>query len=373
MNQSRLDEILNLTQSFNISLIWGLPYPGAYATNNLGDSVDVPVWNATNAFDLLAYAGDAFEAVELAEELTPLPESQSFQNLIEAYLKLRAFSQKIRIHGPCVGMVAETNDNVECLHEDCGPSPFMQAFIDANLIDTLCVHSYDNDAGANWTQLPCSTSQLIRQLKMLQQCTTSIPIVCGECGPHNNGGLNVTDTASSAYWFVSALGDAARLGVSHFARQTLIGSHYGLVDNSDTDYGAPNPDFWVAVLFARLMGPQVLDIFTSGDNEKMSLYAHCSALNSSSIGLAFVNYDENLAVDLDLSNLIEGHNKEEWIFTTRALTSKDIFVNGKPIHRQAPEITLPVPRLSSGVSLHIPALSFGFVHFPTTVNALCSA
>ena len=70
-----------------------------------------------------------------------------------------------------------------------------------------------------------------------------------------------------------------------FCRQTLLGGNYELLDHNTYE---PNPDFYAALLFRRLMGVKVLDVdlhrrstsgFGSGsgsDSEMIRAYASCT-------------------------------------------------------------------------------------------------
>lgn len=63
----------------------------------------------------------------------------------------------------------------------------------------------------------------------------AVPLWCGECGPHNGGGLaNVTDRVLSSFWYLDALAGLAKAGLQQFGRQALAGSHYGLLQVSSS-------------------------------------------------------------------------------------------------------------------------------------------
>ena len=57
--------------------------------------------------------------------------------------------------------------------------------------------------------------------------------------------------------YADALGAKARNGYSAFLRQDFIGADYGLLDCATA---LPLPDYFTALLFARLMGPRALDV-----------------------------------------------------------------------------------------------------------------
>ena len=98
LGKQRIEQVLRFAQSAGLRLVWGLGYPGGYSreSTGVGDSVEVPAWNSSNAFSLLRYfraradGGAVLFAVELGEEMTPEPASQSFAHLVAAYEALRA-------------------------------------------------------------------------------------------------------------------------------------------------------------------------------------------------------------------------------------------------------------------------------------------
>ena len=53
-------------------------------------------------------------------------------------------------------------------------------------------------------------------------------------------------------------GTLAKYGHKSFCRQTLIGGNYGLLQNENGTI-VPNPDFWAADLFNRLMTGHVIN------------------------------------------------------------------------------------------------------------------
>jgi hypothetical protein len=66
---------------------------------------------------------------------------------------------------------------------------------------------------------------------------------------------------------------------------TLAASDYGLIDENGFE---PRPDYWAAVLWARLMGPQVLHVTSSREVADLTAYARCSA-DDAGVTFAVVN------------------------------------------------------------------------------------
>lgn len=76
-----------------------------------------------------------------------------------------------------------------------------------------------------------------------------------------------------------------------YCRQSLIGGNYGLLN---TTTFVPNPDYYSALLWNRLMGRNVLSTSFSG-TKKIRAYAHC-AKNSQGITLLLINLDNTTTV-----------------------------------------------------------------------------
>lgn len=337
LNASRFDELVAFVHNAGLKLVFGLNYPDA--SNGFGDSQTVPIWNATNAFSLLAYRPDAAYALELAEELAPPPGTASFSHLVDAYRKLRARTG-LKLLGPCVGMTSEFSDNGTAI------TPFIRAFIEQNLVDALCVHSYDNDA---WSAIPPRVSQLKTQLETVAS-GTSLPLWCGECGPHNQGGIqNVTDRVVSSFWYLDALGSLAKLGVQQFGRQSIAGGSYGLLDPSQ-NYD-PNPDFWVAATWNQLMGPIVLDLSTG--------FLHCGK-SDAWFAVAVANDASNTSLTVDLTDVPVLPTLDLWLFSTPDLYSRTLVLNGDAIDPSRRPLEHLKPRSLVKTQIDLPPLSFAF-------------
>ncbi|KAJ8602117.1 hypothetical protein CTAYLR_001616 [Chrysophaeum taylorii] len=337
LRRERYEAVMEFVRRYDLKLVWGLNYPGAAA---LGDSGTVPPWNSTNARQFVRETQGLW-AVELGEELDPEPGSRSFRNLVDAYRELGTWG--VYVLGPCAGMSSEWNGTAL--------TPFLEAFLRLDLVDAVCAHAYDNEAWDS-TMPPKASLSLLE----LVRNATSKPLWCGECGPHNQGGTNLTDKVASSFWYLDALGSAAALGVAEFGRQTLVGSHYGLLDNKFYD---PNPDFWVATLWLRLMDDAAI-VARSLDDD-FHVYSAPAAL-------AFVNFSPQ---DAKVLHLDDDDDDDEsavvdlWLFTTPDLASKNLLLNGVPVRPARPLRHLDPRTLAlHNHTLPIPPLSFGFLqHF----------
>ncbi|CAK9312250.1 unnamed protein product [Citrullus colocynthis] len=91
-------------------------------------------------------------------------------------------------------------------------------------------------------------------------------------GAYNSGGRSVSNTFVNSFWYLDQLGMAAKYRTKVYCRQTLIGGNYGLLN---TGTFVPNPDFYSALLWHRLMGTGVLAV-NSDASPFLRSYAHCS-------------------------------------------------------------------------------------------------
>ncbi|MGH6778978.1 MAG: hypothetical protein ACRECL_13380 [Bradyrhizobium sp.] len=106
------------------------------------------------------------------------------------------------------------------------------------------------------------------------------------CGG-NPWGATFLDT----FRYLDQLGRLARDGVRVVMHNTLVGSDYGLLD--ETTF-APRPDYWGALLWRRMMGPTVLDPGVPGGGG-LHLYAHCLRRSRGGVALLAINADRRVA------------------------------------------------------------------------------
>ncbi|XVF43193.1 hypothetical protein PTKIN_Ptkin02bG0020800 [Pterospermum kingtungense] len=82
-----------------------------------------------------------------------------------------------------------------------------------------------------------------------------------------------------------------------FCRQTLIGGNYALLDATTF---VPNPDYYGALLWHKLMGSIVLSV-TQEVDPNLRVYAHC-AKKKLGISLLFINLSKDKTFNVTLSN-----------------------------------------------------------------------
>ncbi|KAL2545215.1 Heparanase-like protein 3 [Forsythia ovata] len=121
---------------------------------------------------------------------------------------------------------------------------------------------------------------------ILQSSGTSTIAWVGEAGGAYNSGHNlVTNAFVFSFWYLDQLGMTASYDTKTYCRQSLIGGNYGLLNT--TTY-LPNPDYYSALLWHRLMGRHVLSTRFVRDKQDYAymltvqrnrLESHCSLIN----------------------------------------------------------------------------------------------
>ncbi|XP_021691291.2 heparanase-like protein 3 isoform X1 [Hevea brasiliensis] len=159
--------------------------------------------------------------------------------------------------------------------------------VDDHLIDKILDPSY-LDGG----------SQMFSSLQgILKSSGTQAVAWVGEAGGAYNSGHNlVTNAFVFSFWYLDQLGMASSYDTKTYCRQTLIGGNYGLLN---TTTFVPNPDYYSALLWHRLMGRNALSTSFSG-TKKIRAYAHCSKATQG-ITLLLINLDGNTTFQVSIS------------------------------------------------------------------------
>ena len=384
MTASRWREVLAFASDAGLDLVLGLPYSGGLS------------WDPTSTEELLTFTRDALAgsgsrvfAVEMGEEMAPSPAHQAdkFEAFIQAYRRINEVlsrlwpepAQRPLVVGPCAGMTDEVPRS--------RPSSFIRAFLNRTLseglIQGICMHSYNDDGGNDWTERAVFPNETLRQGQAMMEWSREysprgrppVPVWCAECGPHNGGGINGSTNAwMSSTWFVSALGELAALGFQEFARQDLVGCYNSLLDSHTH---APNPDFYVAALWKRLVGPQQLQATTPELGPAVRVFAHCAAgAANGSVAIAWANAGAApLTIQIDgAAGPLQGA-QAVWELTADSLHSRTVRLNGQPLALRGDEFPELRPRPQAGApgEVVVAPLSVGFAVFPEARYSPCVA
>ncbi|MFO7180625.1 MAG: hypothetical protein DIU78_018135 [Pseudomonadota bacterium] len=202
-----------------------------------------------------------------------------------------------------------------------------------------------------------------------------IPLWLGETGNAQCGGEpGVSDRFASTLWWLDALGAAARSGQPVVVRQTLAGSHYGMLDDATLE---PRPDYYASVLHKRLMGTRVLAVSRAEEkNPYVRLYAHCTAERSrtapGSVTVLVVNLDREHEAVVRHDGAL-GPRAQVYRLGAPRLDSTTVELNGAPLRTHSGELPLlePIEIDVTNGALALPPLSASFVVFPAANAAAC--
>ncbi|KAG8372679.1 hypothetical protein BUALT_Bualt12G0091700 [Buddleja alternifolia] len=210
-------------------------------------------------------------------------------------------------------------------------------------LDVITHHIYNVGSGAdedlvekilNASRLD-GGRDLFKEVSKLVKNSKAVAWVSEAGGVYNSGRDKVSNAFVMGFWYVDQLGMASIYNTKTYCRQTLVGGNYGLLN---TTTFVPNPDYYSALLWHRLMGRKVLSTKFKG-TKMIRAYAHC-AKQSKGMSIVMMNLDGNNTVhaDLKLKHQQYKHKqyyplslREEYHLTPRDgnLQSQTVLLNGK--------------------------------------------
>ncbi|XP_035996428.1 heparanase isoform X1 [Fundulus heteroclitus] len=218
-------------------------------------------------------------------------------------------------------------------------------------------------------------------LKRVKQEAPGKPVWLGETSSAYGGGAaGLSDAFVSGFMWLDKLGLGAKLGLDVVMRQELFGSgHYQLIDD-DLD---PLPDYWLSLLYKRLVGPEVLKLWAvsdSGRSKRVRLYLHCANRRSYASG-AVVLITMNLSrkpARISLPVLLSGSTVDAFVLQSslpgkEGLQSRSVQLNGVLL-KMVDDKTLPElsgARSPPAEHVLLPAFSLGFFVFSEARAPAC--
>ncbi|KAH7839475.1 hypothetical protein Vadar_004631 [Vaccinium darrowii] len=252
--------------------------------------------------------------------------------------------------------------------------------VDDHLVDKILDPNYLSSGSGPFSNLQ----------SILKNSGSSTVAWVGEAGgAYNSGHNHVTNAFVFSFWYMDQLGMAASYDTKTYCRQSLIGGNYGLLN---TTTFVPNPDYYSALLFHRLMGRKVLSTSFSGTN-MIRAYSHCSR-KSKGITLLLINLDGNntVQVEVSVSNVMQtqalnrntaplfaksgGVPRQEYHLTAPNgdLHSQTVLLNGKPLTVDSSGDIPPLQPISVNPTqpIIVSPYSIVFVQFPGIQVPVCS-
>ncbi|KAJ4713129.1 Heparanase-like protein [Melia azedarach] len=201
-------------------------------------------------------------------------------------------------------------------------------------------------------------------------------------GAYNSGGRQVSNTFVNSFWYLDQLGMASKYNTKVYCRQTLIGGNYALLN---TTTFVPNPDYYSALLWHRLMGKGVLSVATDASPFLRS-YAHCSK-GRGGITLLLINLSNQTDYIVSVQNKKavawvggkasdEHLTREEYHLTPKDgyLQSQTMVLNEIPVELTGDQSIPKLDPVHVNVNspIRIAPLSIAFVVFPNFDAPACA-
>jgi len=181
------------------------------------------------------------------------------------------------------------------------------------------------------------TERHARELEgLVQKYAPQAELWLGETGNAQCGGEpGVSDRFASSLWYLDQLGALGRRG-QPMIRQTLVGSHYGLLDPDTLE---PRPDYWAALLARRLVSGRMLRLGQTGSNPYLRSYAACAPPGVGHPRGAVTYWFVNLSTSEPGRFRFEQRADAEWYRVTAAsLAASELRLNGKLLRSEGGEL-----------------------------------
>ncbi|KAJ1385867.1 Glycoside hydrolase, family 79 [Sesbania bispinosa] len=381
----RWDELNSFFQKAGAKVIFGL---NALAGRSVNSTSAVGPWNYANAESFIRYTVGKKYTIhgwELGNELCG--------NGVGTTITADQYASD----------VAALRNIVQNVYREIEPKPLVIApggFFDANWFkefmsksgecaDVVTHHIYNLGPGVDDhltekildpSYLDGEASTFSSLKSILQSSATKAKAWVGEAGgAYNSGHHLVSDAFVYSFWYLDQLGMSATYGTKTYCRQSLIGGNYGLLNTSTF---LPNPDYYSALLWHRLMGRRVLSTTFYG-TKKIRAYTHC-AKESKGITILLLNLDNCTTIQAKVALTFTKepyHHLGEPARREYHLTPKDgdlhsqiMLLNGKILTVNSAGDIPPLNPIyvDSSKPIIVGPLSIVFAHIPNVVLSACS-
>ncbi|XAR65251.1 Beta-glucuronidase [Bertholletia excelsa] len=336
LKMKRWDELNDLFNQTGTIVTFGLNALFGRRKSKDDSSLWVGNWNPSNARDLMQHTiakGYKIDSYDYGNELCG--------SGVTARVEAEQYGKDMK--------------TLKKLLKELYPDPLSQPKI-LGVVDGLSHHIYNLGAGVDNTlidkvQDPYFLDQIAQTYKDVSDVVKEFAPWAGAWvgeagGAYNSGGKDL-------HMYLDQLGMTSTFNHKVFCRQALVGGNYALLN---TTTFIPNPDYYGALLWHRLMGTSVLR--TSHDSSPyLRAYAHCSKTkpgitlllinmsNSTSFEVSVVN-DMNLHPEGVLSGEVD--RREEYHLTPKDgnIQSDVLLLNGNPLQlTQSDDIPSMDPKL----------------------------
>ncbi|XP_028651519.1 inactive heparanase-2 [Erpetoichthys calabaricus] len=380
-----LDKLYNFADCAGLHLVFGL--------NALHRNPDNS-WNGSSALSLLKYS--AGKKYNISWELGNEPNSYramvgrtlNGSQLAQDYLKLRTQLQSVRyynranLYGPNIG---RPRKNAVLLLDG-----FMKTA--GSAVDAVTWQHYYIDGRvakvADFMKtrlLDTLTEQISKVLKVVKTYAPGKKVWLGGVGPAWAGGTNnLSDTYAAGFLWLNTLGMSAMQGIDVVIRHSFF--DYGYNHLVDQNFN-PLPDYWLSLLFKKLVGPRVLAVHVAGlqrkphpgrvIRDKLRIYAHCTNFQNhnyvrGSITLYIINLHRSRK-KIKLAGTLRNKTVHQYLLQPHGiegLQAKSVQLNGEPLVMVDDETfpDLKPKTLRAGRTIVMPPMAIGF-YVVKNVNA----
>ena len=292
LSMARWRELVGFASDCGVSLVLGLNA----MTFRANDSAPLDLSNIDQFLGYTAKAGLRVGGFELGNELPKVPPAVCAHDFLGVAALLAKHWPDKATRPKLVG-----ND----LNAD---ETYVRSWLPlvGGALDALTYHNYAGE-GDNHTAIsefmtpeyldrgPSQAAGVVSAWGELAAPTTELWV--GEIAAcWHSGQQGWTDRFGDLFWYMDALAARAALNHSAFCRQALVGGFYEMLDRATL---SPNPDFWGALLFRRLMGPTVLKTRVDAASPMLRAWAQCESPGVVTLLLINLSNDTRFQVPLE--------------------------------------------------------------------------
>jgi hypothetical protein len=184
-------------------------------------------------------------------------------------------------------------------------------------------------------------------------------------------------------WYMDQLGLLAnRGGTSRSIRQEIVTAK----PNQGGDYAAGvyaligydlsvRPDFFISILWSRLMG-SMTSFVTTSSSPSVRAYASASENQTPALSVLILNFSPSDRASVSLPGTAYDSDRTEWLLTSPSLASSALFLNGEQLALNQTTGNLPVlsgKRVVKGGAVIVPPLSAMWIQTTNTAGRIVGA
>ncbi len=174
----------------------------------------------------------------------------------------------------------------------------------------------DNALDSSWLRRTDTVTDYYAGLR--DKYSPGKPLWITETAEAAAGGDPFSATYLDCFRYLYQLGSLAKKGVKVVMHNTLAASEYSLIDQ---DTHLPKPNYWAALLWAKLMGPKVYE--AGNGSPGVYVFAHNMKGHESGMTILVINTNRTSAVVAIPSDA------EQYSLTSTELQSKTVQLNGQ--------------------------------------------